>query len=357
MLNAAHDSNDETGMSTDGIIHHEDLQPGAIYPLGTRTLSKDEIIAFARAFDPQPMHVDEEAAKHTLVGGLCASGWHTSGIMMRMACDGVLLRTASLGSPGVDVMRWKKPVRPGVPYTGQYRVLEARDMASRADVGLSKITVELMDDTGELAAAWISIQLTRRRTPLAVKPAPAASSAARAPLRDIWSVPAAPPGQNADGYFEDRQIGETVEFPAYLFTRDAILDFARQFDPQPFHLDEEAAKASLFGALCASGWHTGSAFIRRVVEARSNVPPPRPGEKRPAYGPSPGFRDLRWFKPVYVGDSITFRSQVSGKIDMKSRPTRGIIENEVQGRNQKGEVVIALTSQIIAERRSAYRAD
>lgn len=342
-------------MTTPALIHHEDLVPGATYPLGTRTLSKDEIIAFGRDFDPQPMHIDEEAAKHTLVGGLCASGWHTSGIMMRMACDGVLLRTASLGSPGVEEMRWRKPVRPGVTYTGQYRVLETRDMGSRADVGLSKITVELLDDTGEIAAAWISIQLTRRRTPLATLPDAARKpSAPRAPVADIWSGPATPAGQGFDAYFEDRQVGETVSFPAYTFTREAILDFARQFDPQPFHLDEEAAKASLFGALCASGWHTGSAFIRRVVEARWTAPPAAPGEKRPAYGPSPGFRNLRWFKPVYVGDSIEFRSQVSGKIDLKSRPTRGIIENEVQGRNQKGEVVIALTSQILAERRTPY---
>lgn len=344
-------------MTMPDIIHHEDLAPGAVYPLGTRTLSKDEIIAFGRAFDPQPMHIDEEAAKHTLVGGLCASGWHTSGIMMRMACDGVLLRTASLGSPGVEEMRWRKPVWPGVPYTGRYRVLETRDMGSRADVGLSKITVELLDDAGEVAAAWVSIQLTRRRTPLAIGAGERKPSAPRSPLADIWSMPATPAGQGFDAYFEDRKVGETVAFQPYTFTREAILDFARQFDPQPFHLDEDAAKASLFGALCASGWHTGSAFIRRVVEARGSVPAPAPGEKRPAYGPSPGFRNLRWFKPVYVGDSIEFRSQVSGKIDMKSRPTRGIIENEVQGRNQKGEVVIALTSQIIAERRTPFVAD
>lgn len=343
-------------MTTPAIIHHEDLVPGAVYPLGTHTLSKDEIIAFGRAFDPQPMHIDEEAAKHTLVGGLCASGWHTSGIMMRMACEGVLLRTASLGSPGVEEMRWRKPVRPGVPYTGRYRVLETRDMASRADVGLSKITVELLDDAGEVAASWISMQLTRRRTPMAAPSVPRAPSAPRARLLDIWSAPATPAGKGSDAYFEDRKIGETIAFEPYTFTREAILDFARQFDPQPFHLDEAAAKASLFGALCASGWHTGSAFIRRVVEARGAAPAPAPGEKRPAYGPSPGFRNLRWFKPVYVGDSVEFRSQLSGKIDMKSRPTRGILENEVQGRNQKGEVVIALTSQILAERRTPLSA-
>lgn len=338
-------------------IFHEDLAAGAIYRLGERILSKDEIIAFGRSFDPQPMHIDEDAAKHTLVGGLCASGWHTAGLMMRLACDGLLNRMASLGSPGVDEMRWRKPIRPGERYSATYRVLETRDLSSRRDVGMSKITVELFDPQGEVAASWISHQLTRRRQPLPA-PAPKTPSLPRAPLTDLWRGPVDPAGRKPDGYFDEREVGETVAYPGYTFTRDAIIDFARQFDPQPFHLDEDAAKASLFGALCASGWHTGSAFILRIVEARmqANSGPIARGERLPAYGPSPGFRDLRWLKPVFVGDTIEFRSRLARKIDLKSRPTRGLLENEVQGRNQKGEVVIALTSQILAERRHPYKA-
>lgn len=343
-------------MSKPVMIFHEDLHAGRVFELGTRTLSKDEIIAFGRAFDPQPMHTDEEAAKHTLVGGLCASGWHTAGIMMRMSCDGLLNRMASLGSPGVDEMRWRKPIRPGAPYSASYRVLETRDLASRRDVGMSKITVELVDSQGDVAASWISNQLTRRRTPLET-PAPKAAAPARAPLPDLWNRPAAAAGERPDGYFDEREVGETVTYPGYTFTREAIIAFAREFDPQPFHLDEDAAKASLFGRLCASGWHTGSAFILRIVEARmqANAGALARGETLPAYGPSPGFRDLRWLKPVYVGDTIEFRSCLARKIDLKSRPTRGLLENDVQGRNQNGEVVFALTSQILAERRVPYR--
>ncbi len=343
-------------MSTSAMLYHEDLKPGATFPLGERTLSKDEIIAFGRAFDPQPMHIDEEAAKHTLVGGLCASGWHTAAVMMRMTCDGILGRLASLGSPGVDEMRWKKPVRPNERYAARYTVLETRDLASRRDVGMSKITVELMDASNEIAASWISNQLTRRRTLLDVAAAPRTPSPPRAPLADIWSGADDVTGARIDGYFDERQVGETVSYPGYTFTREAIIDFARQFDPQPFHLDEDAAKASLFGALCASGWHTGSIFILRIVQARQQAHAHVPaGTKLPAYGPSPGFRDLRWIKPVFVGDTIEFRSRLARKIDLKSRPTRGLLENDVQGRNQKGEVVFALTSQILAERREPYR--
>lgn len=343
-------------MTAQSLIHHEDLKPGASFPLGTRTLTADEIIAFGRAYDPQPMHIDEEAAKATLVGGLCASGFHTCAMMMRMACDGLLNRMASLGSPGVEEVLWKKPVRPGEPYAATYRVLETRDMASRPDVGLSKITVELHNAKGELAAYWVSIQLTRRRHPLETLP-PKQPSAPRATLPDFWDGPAEPAGQSIEGFFEDRQIGATVAYPPHTFTREAIIDFARQFDPQPFHLDEEAAKASLFGGLCASGWHTAAIFIRSIVAARmtSNAAARAQGVRLPAYGPSPGFRNLRWFKPVFVGDTVEFRGRVADKIDLKSRPERGLVVTDVQGRNQKGELVFAITAQILAERLSPYR--
>ena len=302
------------------------------------------------------MHIDEEAARHTLVGGLCASGFHTCAMLMRLACDGLLNRVASLGSPGVEETRWLKPVRPGEPMHAVLRVLEKRDLASKPDVGMSKVRIELRDAKEEPVAYWISSQLVRRRTPSASAPA-AKPKTPRPGLPDIWSQPARPADGDPDVFFEDRVLGSVVSFPGATFTREEIIDFARQFDPQPFHLDEAAAKASLFGALCASGWHTAAMFIRGVVTARmtANARARAQGIKVPAYGPSPGFRNLLWIKPVFVGDTIDFRARLSEKIDLKTRPNRGILVNSVQGRNQKGEVVFAITSQILAERREPYR--
>ena len=113
-------------------------------------MTKEEIIAFARAYDPQPCILDEAAAKATIVGGLCASGFHTCAMMMRMICDGLLNRVASLGSPGVDEVRWIKPVRPGDVLSARYSAQEKRDLASRPDVGIAKVLVELVDDEGEV---------------------------------------------------------------------------------------------------------------------------------------------------------------------------------------------------------------
>src|SRR5262247_3412230 len=112
-------------------------------------MTKEEIIAFGRAFDPQPMHIDEEAAKATPVGGLIASGWHTCAIMMRMVCDGPLSTTASLGSPGVDEVRWVKPVRPGDVLSCRHVYTAKRELASRPDVGIAQLTVELLNAASE----------------------------------------------------------------------------------------------------------------------------------------------------------------------------------------------------------------
>jgi acyl dehydratase len=175
---------------------------------------------------------------------------------------------------------------------------------------------------------------------------------------NLWDAPASSASPRPDAFFEDRTIGDTTDLGAHTFTRDEIIDFARQFDPQPFHLSEEAARASLFGALCASGWHTAAHFIRGVVTTRlaANAAARAEGKRLPNYGPSPGFRDLRWFKPVYVGDTICYRARLAEKIDLKSRPERGLLASLVQGRNQNGEIVFAVTSQILAERREPFRA-
>lgn len=343
---------------SDATIHHEEIEIGKPIAFGHKTVTKEEILAFGRAFDPQPMHTDEDAAKSTPVGGLCASGWHTCAMMMRMICDGPLRNTASLGSPGVDEVRWTKPVRPGDVLSCRHVYTEKRDLASRPDVGISKITLELVDAKGEVLAWWHTNQLTRRRRPAAAPAAQSAPKPPRQPLVSLWDAPPQPQLPARGLFFEDRQIGEITDLGCHTFNRDEIIAFAREFDPQPFHLDDAAAKASLFGALCASGWHTSAIFIRQVVTHRltGSVAMRSTGERQPVYGPSPGFRNLRWPKPVYVGDTIEFRARLAEKIDLKSRPNRGILASEVQARNQKGEIVFALISQILADRREPYRA-
>jgi acyl dehydratase len=351
------DNSKPSQVATENRLHHEDLEVGTTVDCGSRRMTKEEIVTFARAWDPQPLHVDEEAAKATLVGGLCASGWHTCCIMMRLVADGMLNRVASLGAPGVDEGRWMVPVRPGDVVSCRYTVLEKRDLVSRPDVGICKALVELFNQKDERVANWRTNQLTRRRHP-GTAPNAAAAKRERLPIASLWDAPAGAASLlRPDLCFEDRQIGELTDFGSHTFATNEIVSFASAFDPQPFHLDEAAAKASLFRALCASGWHTVLFAVRGHIRSRleGNRQAQAQGIRLGAYGPSPGFRSLSWHKPVYVGDTLDYRGRLAEKIDLKSRPDRGILATEIEARNQRGEIVLRVTSQILAERREPYR--
>ena len=141
----------------------EDFKPGESFPMGERVLDRDEMMAFARQFDPQPFHIDEEAAKRSMYGGLIASGWHTVALVMRMMCDSYLNQSASLGSPGVDNVRWLKPVRPGDTIRARRTVLESRASQSRPEMGLVKTRWEVFNQDDELVMTMEGYGMFRRR--------------------------------------------------------------------------------------------------------------------------------------------------------------------------------------------------
>ncbi len=127
----------------------EDFPVGSVREFGGKIMNTEEIIDFARQFDPQPFHLSEEAGKNSLFGGLCASGWHTCALAMRMMCDEYLLEAASLGSPGLENIRWIKPVFPGDTLHVRSVVLEARPMDSKPHVGLLRTRWEMLNQRNE----------------------------------------------------------------------------------------------------------------------------------------------------------------------------------------------------------------
>lgn len=143
--------------------YFEDFAPGQVLELGSRTISRESMLAFAREFDPQPFHVDEEAAKRSIYGGLLASGWHTCSLWMRILCDGLLADTASLGSPGIDELRWLKPVRPGDTLSVRMTVLETIPSRSKPDRGLIRSLTEMRNQRGEVVLTARGLSLLGRR--------------------------------------------------------------------------------------------------------------------------------------------------------------------------------------------------
>lgn len=156
----------EIGMSGEGYKYYwEDFKVGDTAPMGEKAVDKTEVIAFARMYDPQPFHIDEDAARKSMFGGLIASGWHTVGMVMRMMVDSYLRDSASLGSPGVDNVRWLKPVRPGDTIRATRTVVETRTSKSRPEMGMVKSKWEVFNQHGELVMTMEGYGMFERRNP------------------------------------------------------------------------------------------------------------------------------------------------------------------------------------------------
>ena len=179
---------------------------------------------------------------------------------------------------------------------------------------------ELLDQNGTPVLSSLTNQMTRRRHPGA-RVAPGEKKPKATPAQPtLWDAPAEAAISPRGNFFEDQRVGELRDLGAHTFGRDEIIAFARQFDPQPFHLDEAALRAA--------------------------------GQRLAAWGPSPGFRNLSWIRPVMAGDHIEFRNKTVELRELKSRPDRGLIVSLAEGRNQSGAIVYRFTGQIFVERRT-----
>jgi len=341
-------------------LFFEDFPVGASGECPPRLVTREEIVAFAREFDPQPFHLDEETAKGTFVGELIASGWHTCALLMRILYDSVIRDTSSMGAPGVDEVRWLRPLRPGDVLTARWTVLGARLSRSRPDRGFVEMQVLLLNQRGEPVCEqrfpWMA-SCRARPGPVAGEapgtPAAGAAKATPAALRQAAAAPS-PRVRLASPeavYFDDLVVGETQEIGSYHFTEGDIIRFARTYDPQPFHIDPQAAARSHFGALCASGWHTGAACMRKLIDRRNAAREAllARGLTPPTMGSSPGFRELVWHKPVYVDDTISFASTLVSKRASASRPGWGLIFARNTGTNQKGELVYSFIGSVFMD--------
>jgi acyl dehydratase len=149
----------------------EDFPPGHFGTFGPRHVTREEMLAFAAEFDPQPMHLDEAAASRSMLKGLAGSGWHLCAITMRMMFDGFIGRTASLGSPGVNELRWLAPFRPGDDLTLDVEVTEARVSRSRPETGIVTFKAVARNAAGQALCEWVSPIIVKRRTHVAEKAA------------------------------------------------------------------------------------------------------------------------------------------------------------------------------------------
>jgi acyl dehydratase len=145
------------------VRYWDDIKAGDVVELGSRTMEKERMVGFAREFDPQAFHTDESAAKASIWGGLIASGWHTGSVLMRLFYEGFLKDTASLGSPGIDELRWLKPVRPGDTLFARLTVTEATASRSKPDRGIIRSVMEMRNQHGEVVMTTSGVNFFLRR--------------------------------------------------------------------------------------------------------------------------------------------------------------------------------------------------
>lgn len=143
----------------------EDLKPGSVRELGSVTVSSEEIKDFAEQFDPQPFHIDEAAGKRSIFGNLCASGWHTCALAMKLTVENFLNESSSMGSPGLESLRWLKPVYPGDTLSLKHRITESRPLRKRREIGLVRSVWEMSNQNGETVMQMEGYGMFRRRSP------------------------------------------------------------------------------------------------------------------------------------------------------------------------------------------------
>lgn len=328
-----------------GIRYFEDFVVGQHESYGTATLDEADIIRFAAQYDPQPMHLDAASSQAAMTGGLIASGWHTASLNMRLMADGFLLAAKTgMGSPGVSKLEWRAPVRPGDQLSGRFEVIGKRASTSKPDRGFVSFRFLLANQQGVDVFAQENLIMFLRRDAGAPIPAPEGLDIpARIPETLAFPDQPNPPMARVG----EMEPGLTLRLGEMDFTAETIIDFARQFDPQAFHLSEEAGRASHFGGLSASGWQIASGWMRTICGSWAREA--SAGRFVPKLGPSPGFRDLLWIRPVLAGDRLTYGSKLIEARKSASRPGWGIASHRNFALNQRGELVFAFTGTVLWE--------
>lgn len=337
------------------MLQFEDFVTGESVRSHSIAVSQDDIVAFASRYDAQDFHTDPEAAKASFVGRLIGSGWHSCSLLMRLMAESFLLDSTGMGAPGIEEVKWLRPLLPGDSVTARRTVLETKASRSRPEMGLVRFRLELLNQRDEpLLEQTNWIMFGRRDSGVAPQPKGDWLAHSVRYERPVHESPLEAPAEAPEPtrFFEELEIGSRHELGSLVFTPEEIIAFARSFDPQPFHMDEAAARESLFGRLAASGWHTAAVWMAAMVSHRKRQLAATTGREA-RLGPSPGFKNLRWSKPVLAGDRITYFSEVVDKRESASRPQWGLFFHRNTGINQHGDEVFSFDGCVFVERKPA----
>ena len=315
---------------------------------GPCRIEKVDLVAFATEFDPQPVHLDEHAARATPLRGLAASGWHTCALITRALEEALSGEAGYLGMTGVDELRWLRPVRPDDELSGEVKWGASTQCLCQPAFHRRPACVEARNKLGEIVLRWSCHMLFGRS---AQKQKGVVHT--RAPLCEIRrarSARAAPRlGDHFIKYFEDVVCGEAIVLGSHLFDCSNVAMFEDIVTGAGMRVDRRIACQKM----PVSGWHVGAAWMRLIVEyyERRAKELAAAGDPVPMLGPATGLRWVRWPAPVSIGDRITFTGWVEHKVNAASHGRWGLLVAGGEGRNECGEVVVSFYPQFLLERR------
>ena len=301
---------------------------------GAACLARDDVVNFAREFDPQPFHIDEEAARSTLLGGIAASGWHTCATVMGLLEQAIAARSIRLEAGGTEEILWLQPVRPGD--TLRARALFGHVLPCSCGRAARVAGIETVNQRAEPVMRW-------RMTYILPMPSRFGSGVPHSCDLRRGRDPRVrrAPKEHAIRAFDEVMPGDEIALGFFSFTRERVDDFKARYCRGPKTAEDEV-----------SPWHIPAAWMSRMVEYYEQEARWLAGTGRPVprLGPAAGVKHLRWHAPVKVGDTLTLRGWAERKIVVPTQKEWGLLVVGAEGVNQTGKTVVSFYPQMLLER-------
>jgi acyl dehydratase len=325
----------------------EELGTGTTLDLGRLTFTRENIVSFAAEFDGQPFHLDDDAARRTLLGGLSASGWHTCTTIADLLSRVFVRQSIDVEIVGAGEVAWLKPVRPDDEISVQ--VTWGQKLACACGNGLLACTVmiEACNGRGEKVLRWQADCIFRRGNE--VQQPDAANCSLRRGHRSRVSR-----RSKIDfiKFFDDIAEGDTIELGEYAFTGNRIADFRQQYFTGGLSRERCERAISSCAAPTAAGWHVAAAWMHCIVRSYGwqSERLRRLGRPVPLLGPAAGIRHLRWHAPVRAGTVISFRAWAERKLEISSHPDWGLLVVGAEGLDSRRKPVVSFYPLMLLQR-------
>jgi acyl dehydratase len=312
---------------------------------GPQRIEKADMLAFAAAFDPQPAHLDEDAARGTPLRGLAASGWHTCIVVADALEEAMAKVPGYIGMVGVDQVRWLTPVRPGDALFGQIKLGPPAPCLCASPVEQRPACVEARNGCGRTVVRWFCHALFRRDREIRPELGSAECTLRRARPARVQRRP----DNHLIKYFEDVRCGDEIALGSFMFDSRCVGIFDG-IVPRPAG---QSSRAAPCGRPQVRGWNVVAGWMRLIVAYYDRRAKQLAGEGRPVprLGPATGVRWLRWLAPVSIGERVSFRSWVEHKVNAAGAGQWGLLVAGGEGYNEAGRLVVSFYPQFLLERR------